>query len=720
MRKTSLALALSFALLSMHSQSSLAAPQSANSSANPTANQSSASGFWKGAISLPNAQTLAVEIQLKNEANAWKGSISIPAQNAKDMPLKEVQVQGTQVAFVIDGVPGNPRFVGELKNNAQLIEGSFTQGGQSMSFKLEKQAKTPESELEKAQADLRGFEADVEKIRQDWQVQGLAIAIVKGDQIIYSQGHGLRDVAQKMPMTADTLLPIGSATKAFTTAVLASLVEEGKLDWEKPVQSYLPRFKLQDQFASERMTALDLVTHRSGMPRHDLMWYGSSLTRAEMVERLQYLEPNKDFRTDFQYNNLMYLTAGYLSETISGKSWENLVQEKLFQNLGMKRASFSIAAMRKDANYSLPYREEKEGSVKQIPFRDIVNVGPAGSINASVNELAAWMQMHMNQGKYQGKQILSSNSISFLHQARSIIPNAGTRPELVNVGYAPGWFNDVYRGHLRVHHGGNIDGFTALVLMLPQSNIGIAVLANMNGTPVPDLIARVASDRLLGLEKRDWSGESLARKNAAKAQAEKAESAKLGTRKSNTKLSHANEDYVGEYSHPAYGMLKISHAAGQFSFELNSIKTPLTHWHYDVMNGARADDPTFENAKLQFTSAIDGEINQVAISLEPSVKPIVFTKQAEARLSDPAYLNQFLGNYSLEGNAGKANISLRGKTLFAELKGQPLYELTPIRGHRFAIKAANGFYVEFKFDPQGKVNGLEFDQPNGVFKAKRD
>jgi CubicO group peptidase (beta-lactamase class C family) len=671
------------------------------------------SGHWEGSIELPGT-SLKVMVDLSSGQEGWSGRISIPQQGAKDLPLGKVQVNGKALSFVITGIPGDPAFKGELNSEGGAIAGQFTQGGQSFPFKLAREAKGSQ----KAAKALQGFEAEVEKIRVDWKVPGLAIAIVKDGEVIYAKGHGLRDVAKKLPMTADTLLPIGSSTKAFTTAVMASLVDEGKLDWEKPIRTWLPWFKLQDPVATDRMTPLDLVTHRSGMPRHDALWYNATLGRKEMVQRLQYLEPNKDFRTDFQYNNAMFLTAGYLTEEITGKSWEENVRARIFDPLGMKRANFSVEVTQKDADFSQPYREEKDGTVKQIPYRGITNVGPAGSINASVNEMAAWVAMHLKQGQYKGKQVLSPTNVEFLHTPKMLLGAPQTKPEVVPGGYAPGWFTDVYRGHQRIHHGGNIDGFSAMVMMVPDSDLGIVVLTNMNATPTRDLIPRYAIDRILGLEAQDWSGAALKRKQEAEAKEKEAESKKKMTRKADTKPSHALDDYAGDYEHPGYGVMHIELKNKQLEITYNGIKTPFEHWHYDVFNGLKADDPVFEDEKVQFGTGLDGEIETVSASLEPSVKPIVFTKKADARLKDPAYLQRFTGTYAMSADMA-AVVSLRGNVLIVDIKGQPSYELVPVRGTRFALKSLPGFFTQFNLPASGPALAVDFDQPNGIFTAKR-
>src|SRR5579885_1593422 len=188
---------------------------------------------------------------------------------------------------------------------------------------------------------LEGIEDFVRRMLEEWKVQGCAVAIIKDGEILLSQGFGLRNTAEGLEVTPETLFPIASCTKAFTATSVALLADEGKLDWDTPVRKYLPSFRLFDSFATERMTPRDLVTHRSGLPRHDLMWYHSTRSRQELFDRLQYLEPSKDFRSLWQYQNLMYMTAGYLAGEVAGQSWEDLVQKRLFDPLGMTSSNFS-------------------------------------------------------------------------------------------------------------------------------------------------------------------------------------------------------------------------------------------------------------------------------------------------------------------------------------------------------------------------------------------
>src|SRR5580698_4158474 len=194
---------------------------------------------------------------------------------------------------------------------------------------------------------LNGFDDFANQALRDWKCDGFAIAVIQDGQVILSKGYGLRNVKRNLPVTTKTLFAIGSSTKSFTVSAMGALVDQGKLDWDKPVRDYLPDFKMWDPFATERMTPRDLVTHRSGLPRHDLMWYSSPFSREEIFNRLRYLEPNKDFRTTFQYQNLMFMTAGYLAGHVAGMSWEQLVHNTIFEPLGMTGSNFSVVDSQK-------------------------------------------------------------------------------------------------------------------------------------------------------------------------------------------------------------------------------------------------------------------------------------------------------------------------------------------------------------------------------------
>jgi CubicO group peptidase (beta-lactamase class C family) len=673
----------------------------------------SIAGHWEGTIDVPGTKLKVLIDFSQKQDSTWEGKISIPAQNAKNLPLDNISFANREASFAIAGVPGEPTFKGTISEDGIKIAGDFIQGGQSFPFSLSREV----SPKIKAKQALAGFDEIVERGLKELNVPGAAVAIVKDDEVILAKGYGLRDVENKIPMTADTILAIGSSSKAFTTFAMGVLVDEGKLDWETPVRYYIPWFRLYDPFASERLTPRDLVTHRSGLPRHDLSWYNNyEATREEFVRRLAYLEPTADLREKFQYNNFMFLTAGYLVEVLTDKKWEDAIRTHVFQPLGMERTNFSVEDSQKDADFALPYRE-REGQLEKIPFRNISNIGPAGSINSCVNEMSHWLLVHLNGGKFEGKQIIGPQTIQDMHLAH--MPTGGTPaiPEVTPADYGLGWFVDTYKGHRRVHHGGNIDGFSALVSMLPQDGVGFVVLVNKNGSALPELLIRQASDLVLELEPKDWIGEAAKEKAAGEKVGEEARQKKHTRKKPGTKPAHELEEYTGDYFHPGYGDLKVFLKNGEIYFTFNGITTPLEHWHYETFNGKRADDPTFEDMKLTFRTDVNGNVARLETPFESTLDAIAFDKKPSARLFDPAYLQQFVGKYQLATQT--LTIGLKGNGLTFFVPGGTEMDLEPQVGDEFVLKQVKIISMRFKFDDEGNVVAIEVFQPSGVYEAKR-
>jgi CubicO group peptidase (beta-lactamase class C family) len=565
-----------------------------------------------------------------------------------------------------------------------------------------------------ADPKLNGFDQFVNQQIKEWKVPGLAIAIVKDGKVIHAQGYGFRDVKKNLPVTADTLFAIGSCTKAFTATTMGILVDDAKLDWDKPVRDSIPSFKMQDDYVTANMTPRDLVTHRSGLPRHDLVWYGAPLSRKELFDRLRYLEPSKPFRTTFQYQNLMFMAAGYLVGEVAGTSWEEFTRKKILDPIGMKTSNFSVTASQKMADFALPYQEEKD-EIKEVPFRNIDAVGPAGNINSSVAEMANWVMLNLSKGKLNGKPVISQTALQQIHTPHTVTPGPLKYDETSYGSYAMGWSVNSYRGHTMLAHGGGIDGFTAHVSFMPRDNIGLVILTNKGGTPLPSVIAYNVYDRLLGMSEVAWSQRLKDEIAKGKEAAEKAKNEKDPNRKMGTQPSHAIKEYAGKFEHPAYGVVTIEQAGERLKGDIHGLPFTLAHYHYDVFE---VPDEQFSKLKFNFLANVKGEIDRVSIPIETGVKEIVFTRMFDAGLLDAAMLEKFAGEYLLAGVSVK--VGLRAdKTLVASVPSQPDYELVPKKGTEFALKGMAGFSIEFKVDTSGAVTEAVITQPNGVFTAKR-
>jgi CubicO group peptidase (beta-lactamase class C family) len=676
--------------------------------------QSAIDGHWSGEIDVPTSP-LGIEIDFTSgDDGVLSGVIAIPAQQLRDRPLGEIAVDGTSVSFTIPGIPGNPSFDGTLDEAAGTISGTFRQGGAELGFSLARGAAPAEG----ARQALAGFDDFTAQAVKAWNVPGAAVAVVADGEVVFSQGFGYRDLEAELPVTEKTLFAIGSTTKAFTTTTLGMLADEGKLDWDEPLRTYIPSFALVDPMASERLTPRDLVTHRSGLPRHDLVWYNNNdVTRGELVARLAYLPPSAGFREKFQYNNLMFLTAGYLIEQLTGQSWEEAVRSRLLEPLGMTESNFSVHDSETSADFAQPYREDDDQKLERIPFRVADVMAPAGAINSSVEEMSRWLLFNLQGGAIDGKQLINPATLADLQSPHMVTGSTSTEPEISAPSYGMGWMVDTYRGHRRVHHGGAIDGFITALVLFPDDQVGIVAFTNA-GSPLPALLANHAADRVLELPARDWNGEALARRQQGLALTEEAEKEKEATRVPGTHPTHELADYAGDYEDPGYGLLEVRLDGEQLALVYNGIEAPLSHWHYDVWNGAETDgDPTFENQKFQFRLDVDGNVASVESSLEPAVDPIVFKRRPDRRLSDPEYLARFTGTYRLASQ--QITISLAGDRLQVSLPGQPTYTLLPDLSGRFQLEGVSVISVEFAVGDDGSVTAARFYQPNGVYEAQR-
>ncbi len=479
-----------------------------------------------------------------------------------------------------------------------------------------------------APTGLNGLDGFVEEVMKEWKVPGLAVGIVKDGKLVHAKGYGLRDMSQGLKVTPDTLFAIGSCSKAFTATALAMLVEDGKLDWDKPVIDYLPNFRLYDSYATAHLRVRDLVTHQSGLPRHDMVWYGSPLSRAELFERLRHLEPSRPLHSQYQYNNLMFMAAGVLIERVSGITWEEFVRRRILEPLSMKTSNFSVKDSQKHADFSLPYQELK-GEVKLIPFRNIDAIGPAGSINSSVNEMAQWLLLQLGKGTVSGRKVIAEKNLAEVHTPQIVAGGDLKYDESFYSSYAIGWGVTSYRGHVALAHGGGIDGFTSAVRFLPKDQLGVVVLTN-SSSPASGLIALNVVDRMLNLSEVPWlqrTKEDAAKGRETQAKARAEDEAK---RRKDAPPTHPLKDYTGQFDHPGYQTLTITQEGDQLKYDLHSITGELKHYHFDIFQGVEGA-PGLGGTKVTFLINKAGEIDRVSIPLESSVKEIIFTRKTAKR-----------------------------------------------------------------------------------------
>ncbi len=568
-------------------------------------------------------------------------------------------------------------------------------------------------------AKLQGLDELAAQAMKEWKVPGVAIAVVQDGKVIYAKGYGYRDLEQKLPVTTGTLFPIGSITKSFTALTFAILKNEGKVDWDKPVRNYLPEFEMNDPVAGEQATPRDLFSHRTGLPRHDLVWYSSDFSREDLVARLHELKPNKGFRSAYQYNNLTITTMGYLEGKLTGLGWEGCIRQKIFAPLGMSHSNLSVTDIEKTDDHALPYELRKD-VVTKVPFHNIDAVGPAGSINSSVDDMSHYLIFQLGNGKYADKTIVTESDLREMHSPQTAIPDpppAFSFPGLGHFSYGLAWVATSYRGHNLVWHNGGIDGFYALLSMLPDDHMGVVVLTNLPHGQTPEVLAYNVYDHLLGLDPLPWFDRFKELEAKGKKEEDEAKKNKPTDRKTGTHPSHNLADYAGEYQNAGYGAIKVVLKGDALELSLNKLgPVPLEHYHYDVFQVPEDSESVAAGEKFKFEMNKKGDIDRITGALELALgEDIVFTR-APAKLSKEA-LEKIVGEYLLAEQT--VTISLAGDSLRLTVPGQPQYELIARKEQSFDVKGLPGFSVEFQTDASGKVTEAVFNQPNGVFHAKR-
>ncbi len=548
-----------------------------------------------------------------------------------------------------------------------------------------------------------------------WEVPGCAVAAVRDGNVILAAGWGRRDLEQDLPVTADTLFAIGSTTKAFTAATVGGLVDDGLLEWERPLRDYVPDVRLHDPVVTDRLTVVDLLSHRSGLPRHDLAWVGHpDLSRAELVRRLRFLPLSKDLRQAFQYCNLGYLVAGHAVEVLTGVPWEDYLRASLLTPLGMDRSNLSVGDMEADPDHATAY-ERRQGAVVRVPQRPVTAMAPAGAINSCASDMARWLLAQLNGGELDGKAVMSAETVARQHAPHIVLPDDQTFPASTRHAYGLGWLIGRYRDRRLFEHAGGIDGFQTECMLLPDHGIGVAVLTNTSSSAMAPVVAYRVLDELLGLEPLDWFSAFKSRFDAIRGGVREAREARRVV--PGAPLPRSLDAYAGEYRHPGYGTLAITLEEGALRPRLGTMDLSLAHRHYETFDLEWHElSDQFPVFPLMFLSDPDGDITALTVPFEFSAEPLRFDRLPDTRAQDPEVLRRLRGTYAM--GPIEIVIALReDDVLTATLPGAPPFELQPGRGLRFGVKGQPGLTAEFELDESGAVVQL-VTQPFGVFRPK--
>jgi CubicO group peptidase (beta-lactamase class C family) len=437
-----------------------------------------------------------------------------------------------------------------------------------------------------AQPDLKKLDAYYAKAVKDWGVPGLSIAIVKDGKVVFAKGYGTKELGKNEPPDENTLYAIASNSKAFTSAAIAQLVDEGKLSWNDKVIKYLPYFQLSDPYVTSEATIEDILSHRIGLGTFsgDLIWYRSNLGPVEIIKRIKYLKPSYSFRAGYGYANVMFVTAGEVMKQITGETWGTTIQKRFFEPLGMTRSITTAKDLDKKGNYATPHAlvDDKH---KPVKWEDWENVEATAGILSSAKDMSQWMIFNLNNGIWKSDTLLSPSSRNILwstHNSFSV--NYSNSLRISNFfGYGLGWFVSDYKGKFRVHHTGGYSGMLSAVSLIPEEKLGIVILTN-GMVPVYTPLINYTIDAFLKLPAKDWSRESLDNYNKNKAADTRIEEREK-KRVLNTKPSLPLESYVGEYHNPSYGKITVRLVDNnlKISFEHTpSLAASLEHWHFDT------------------------------------------------------------------------------------------------------------------------------------------
>ena len=566
---------------------------------------------------------------------------------------------------------------------------------------------------------LEGFDAYMDQLLKDWNTPGIGVGIVINDKLFFAKGYGYRDYGRKLPFTPTTLCPIASNSKLFTAVAAGMLVEQGKLTWDKPVRDAVPTIQFYNDQLNNNVTLRDMLSHRTGVTRHDLIWFKSPFTRKELFEKLKYLEPQQPMRETFLYNNLMFSAVGYIIELKSSKTWEKYVRENIFEPLDMNTSTYTISDMLKLPDHGVPYREKRDSfELYQIPYyEDTEGVAPAGAIISNINELSHWLVALMNDGNYNGKQVLPPNVLKATMQPAIGLPNALGEAlgywEVLNPDYGMGRQTVSYRGHLMTFHGGDLPGFHSQVSFLPNEKIGVIVLViGDHAAPLYNVVSYNVYERLLGMDQTPWSERRLKIRLANKKAGTEARAKAGGDRVPNTKPSHPLSDYAAEYENPAYGIVKIGCKSEQLDFTFHEFQYPLSHFHYDRFD--TPDDEQYGKFSVNFRTNPQGDISEAVMSIDEA--EVVFTRKPE--VLDPKLLEKLAGTYLTPSQVKFEVVYQPGAGLSLVFPGGPPQKLIQVKRLQFRTPQSGDTIYEFVLE-NGQVKALRERNPSGEFTFPR-
>ena len=409
------------------------------------------------------------------------------------------------------------------------------------------------------------LDAYIKKAIQQWQIPGLAIAIVKDGQVVVSKGYGVREIGKTDRVDENTLFMIASNTKSFTAASLALLDYEKRISLDDKVTRWMPDFKLSDACATNEITIRDLLCHRVGLQtfQGDFLNWNSNLSRKELISRFNLHKPAYSFRSQYGYCNLAFVTAGEIIPLVTDTSWDDMLKYHFFQPLKMTRTSTTWSAITTDKNAAKPYTLV-DGKITLVPYANCENLGPAAAINSSVKDLSHYLLMQLDSGRYEGEQIIPFKVLQQTRISQTIINHLNPSfPSTHFSTYGLGWEMEDYAGRKIIHHGGGADGFVTSTCIVPEDQLGIVILTNSDANWFYDILRKQIIDAYFEEPYRNLSDLYFQRfSNNQKKQADEIAGYKTMLAKKNKPSLDLNI-YTGNYQNVVYGTMKIKNENGK-------------------------------------------------------------------------------------------------------------------------------------------------------------
>jgi CubicO group peptidase (beta-lactamase class C family) len=444
---------------------------------------------------------------------------------------------------------------------------------------------------------------------KQWHVPGVAVVIVQDNRIVYLKGFGVRELGGKEPVTPDTVFPIASNTKAFTTLAMAMLVDDGKMTWDDPARKHLPAFRLADPLANEQVTLRDLVTHRTGVAGHDYLMYRAPWNIDEQIRRIGLVKPSHPFRSTYEYQSILFAAAGRAVAAASGIKWETFIRKRIFEPLEMKTASCTTAEAFQRMDRISGTRWDRTNKLEVVPWYDFREPNPTGSICASATDLGQWLRFQLGDGSWGNDRLVSQRNLEETHTPQIVLRLEGLprkeQPFTIQMSYGMGWVIQDYRGHRIIMHGGSIDGIRTHIALAPDDHTGIAILCNLQWTRMNLALSYSLFDELFGLAPHDWNAhyQSCVRETIAE---DHARQRKLqATRHEGTKPTREPAAYAGHYEEPAYGSAEVLVEKDTLVLKWSSFQSLLEHFHFDTFTMA---NDVLHRPQLTFRLGSNGEV----------------------------------------------------------------------------------------------------------------